>query len=833
MPSPRWPHPFAGRGAASLVVLLAAAVLLALPCQAPAEDLEWPREFDSSSGSFVIYQPQPEDLEGDILTGRAAFSLKKGEGQNPTYGVLWYTQRIAIDRDSSTVSARSLDITKVRLPGITAAEAARYEKLVEDQAADWDLSGSVEELQAGLAAAEKERASVEGIDNTPPAIRFHERRAILVVYDGDPAFEPIEGSKLQRAGNTPYAVVHDPRSRTYFLNGANLWYRAPDPLGPWASISGPPSAIRAVVPPDTSSSAQLGGPPPEVLTATEPTELIATDGEPRFASLVQDELLYFTNTESDVVLEFDTQDLYVLISGRWFRAPSTEGPWTYVRGDLLPASFKRIPLDSPKGHLLASVAGTDQAADAIADAGIPQTSAIRRHDQTFLASYDGAPEFEEIEGTDLEYAVNTDADVILADGRYYACDQGVWYIADDPEGPWSVSDTRPLGVEDIPPSCPVYDVRWVYVYDSTPEVVYVGYVPGYLGWYPYYGTVVYGTGHRYDAWRGRRHYYPRRFTWGFHARYNPWLSRWSFGFSYGTGFLRVGTRWRSEASTARSRTRSKWFGPGGYRRPLVAQDMTLLRERRSTRVRTRVSDGLPANVYSRPGNVERVDRNAVQIRSHQVPIARPIVRPAPLPNNVFGGKDGRVYRREGDGTWRVRTGTEWKPTNLPVLPPATAVPEVRERVSTPTSTPARTDVRRRRNEPAVQRPAPQRDRSPDGATSDRVTAPRERTTPVRERPTPPQDRPTSPRERPTPPRERARPPQERPTPGDLEREYRARERSDRGNNQDVPPPAQRQKPAPEEPRVQKEEPRKQKDQEPAQEKPAPRSRGDVRRDRNR
>ena len=160
------------------------------------------------------------------------------------------------------------------------------------------------------------------------------------------------------------------------------------------------------MPPDTSSSAQLGGPPPEVLTATEPTELIATDGEPRFKALVQDELLYFTNTESDVVLEFDTQDLYVLISDA-VPAPSTEGPWTYVRGDLLPASFKRIPLDSPKGHLLASVAGTDQAADAIADAGIPQTSAIRRDDQTFLASYDGDPEFEEIEGTDLEYAVNT------------------------------------------------------------------------------------------------------------------------------------------------------------------------------------------------------------------------------------------------------------------------------------------------------------------------------------------------------------------------------------------------------------------------------------------
>src|SRR5262249_3133712 len=155
------------------------------------------------------------------------------------------------------------------------------------------------------------------------------------------------------------------------------------------------------------------------------------------------ELLYLSNTESDVVREISTQSLYVLIAGRWYRAKSAAGPWTFVRGDHLPKSFSRIPPASPKANLLASVAGTDQADDAIADAEIPQTSAIRRDDTGFQVQYDGDPEFETIPGTHLRYSVNTDAEVILAEGHYYACDQGVWYVANDPDGPWRVSEVRP------------------------------------------------------------------------------------------------------------------------------------------------------------------------------------------------------------------------------------------------------------------------------------------------------------------------------------------------------------------------------------------------------
>jgi hypothetical protein len=123
MPSLRMIRSFIPPGVSSLLPALAAAAALAVATPAGAEDPGWPRQLDSSSGSIVIYQPQPEDLVGDVLTGRAAFSLQKSADANPTFGVLWFTERIEIDRDSSTVTARSLDVTKVRLPGITAADA--------------------------------------------------------------------------------------------------------------------------------------------------------------------------------------------------------------------------------------------------------------------------------------------------------------------------------------------------------------------------------------------------------------------------------------------------------------------------------------------------------------------------------------------------------------------------------------------------------------------------------------------------------------------------------------------------------------------------------------
>ena len=95
--------------------------------------------------------------------------------------------------------------------------------------------------------------------------------------------------------------------------------------------------------------------------------------------------------------------------------------------------------------------------------------------------YDGTPRFEKIEGTDMRYATNTADSVIRVEDGYYCCRQAVWYVSDSPTGPWQVCDSVPGEIYTIPPDSPLYYVTHVHVYGATPEVVYEGYQPGYLG----------------------------------------------------------------------------------------------------------------------------------------------------------------------------------------------------------------------------------------------------------------------------------------------------------------------------------------------------------------
>ena len=69
----------------------------------------------------------------------------------------------------------------------------------------------------------------------------------------------------------------------------------------------------------------------------------------------------------------------------------------------------------------------EEADQAVIDAQIPQTAAIRRDEAKLDVTYDGEPKFEKIKGTDVSYAINTGAQVLLIDGRYYAVDSGVWF----------------------------------------------------------------------------------------------------------------------------------------------------------------------------------------------------------------------------------------------------------------------------------------------------------------------------------------------------------------------------------------------------------------------
>jgi len=532
---------------------------------AAAFGADWPREISSPEGLITIYQPQITAFDGNSMSARTAISILAAGDSAPMFGAVWMDCRVLTDRPTRTVRIIDLKVKQIRFPNRSADQTAEISASMEQGIPRWDLPFSLDELTESLETAQKERENAREIDLAPPKIIVMDRPAVLVQIDGDPAFTDVEGTGLRRVVNTPFFIVQDVSSGSLYLKGGDAWYTAAGINGPWRVTNDPPEEAVSLATQSSSDdpSAQAATPAPgtskipEIVISTVPAELIASDGPLQLSPIDGTGLLYASNTQSKLFLAIDSRAYYILISGRWYTSPRLEGPWEYVASDKLPADFAKIPPGSDRDAVLASVAGTLPAKEAVLDAQIPQTAEVDRMETTAQVDYDGDPQFEPIESTEMQYAVNTATPVILVRGRYYACDRGIWFESFRPRGPWAVSVAIPPVIYTIPPRCPVYYVRYVRVYGYTPGVVYVGYTAGYTGCYVYNHTVVYGTGFRYRPWY-RHYYYPRPWTWGFGVHYEPWTG-WSMGYS--TGW------WRPRGWFAYNwkPVHPGWWGPVGYR----------------------------------------------------------------------------------------------------------------------------------------------------------------------------------------------------------------------------------------------------------------------------
>jgi hypothetical protein len=613
----------------------------------------WPRELETEKGTVVLYQPQPESFGGDKLTARAAISVTPKQKNEPVFGAIWITSRVETDRNARTVTILDVKVDNVRFPDATEKQTQTLSSFLEKEIPQWELVISLDQLLATLDIVEKEKAADQNFNNKAPNIIYRDEPAVLVLIDGAPQLRDIENSPMKYIVNTPFPIVFKPNSNTYYLSGGDVWYKAGDPLGPWKHIKSPPKEVAAMVPKEedervAESDSEKSSAIPLIIVSTEPAELIVTEGKPKYALIAGTDLLYMSNTESDILKEITSQSNYVLLSGRWYKSVSMRGPWEFVPSDELPQSFATIPYDSPNGHLLAFVAGTEQAKEAVLDNQMPQTSTVNRKDASLEVTYDGTPKFEKIEGTDMEYAVNTAFSVLKINNRFYCCNDAVWYDSVSPKGPWAVSTKIPDDVQEIPPSNPNYNIKYVYIYDSTPDVVYIGYTPAYMGSYIYGPVVVYGTGYYYPPYWGPTYYYPRHATWGFHVRYNPYYG-WSYGMSYSSGPFRLTVGFHGH----HHHHHHGWYGPGRYHSyPHRSYHKTNVNVNRNITVNKNVNiNNRRTNIYNTPANRTRnVQRSRSSRISPKVSNNRK--------NNVYSDKKGNVHRKTNQG-WQSRQGGKW------------------------------------------------------------------------------------------------------------------------------------------------------------------------------
>ena len=670
-------------------ILITVLLLISFPLL--AQDVTpWPRDLDIASGTLTTYQPQVDDLQGDVLHFRAAVAYKDADGSEPVFGAAWFESRVEIDRDLRMVHMLDLKVTDMRFPEGAEHVQGELDTFIRHGMSEWDVDFSLDALLTSLEASEEEIAAASNLKMDPPAIIYRDHPSLLVNIDGDPVMRDIENSNYQAVINTPYPLIFDGKAYYYLNAGVDVWYRARKLDGPYELDSNPPQDIAGLV--DQSEAGEVGDETitasnaPEIVITMEPAELLVTEGKPDFQPLV-DDLLVLKNSQSDVFMHVSGQDFYIVLSGRWFRAKSLEGPWEFHASDELPDAFNNIPEDSKQADSRVYVAGTDEAREAVMDAQIPQTASVQKGPVDLDVTYDGDPQFQGIEGTSLQRAINTGSTVLKSGNNYYLVEDAVWYISSSAKGPWRVAEERPDGVESIPPEDPAYNVKYVYIYESTPEVVYVGYTPGYTGSYVYNTTVVYGTGWYYRPWVSPYYYYPRHATWGFHITYNPWTG-WGFGLSWGWGPFRVGFHtggyWHRHHRWHHHHGHGRW-GPGGYRPVhynninintgdininrgnvgnLDVRNNNLYRDKAQKANVAQTRDFRPASQENRArpgGNTRPENRPATADRSRPS-TGQAATRPSNAKNDVFTDRSGNVYRRSDDG-WQKNDGKGW--SNVP------------------------------------------------------------------------------------------------------------------------------------------------------------------------
>jgi hypothetical protein len=524
--------------------------------------------------------------------------------------------------------------------------------------------------------------NVEGLKADPPKIFLSRTPAILLSFDGDPIWSPIKENELKFAVNTNWDVFQHQPTGIYYLRNDTSWLMSTDLKGPWTQANKLPDSFTKL-PSDDNWKDVIANLPgrrvakvPTVYFSTEPAELILIDGQPKFVPVPGTSLLWASNTESDLFAAGTDGPLFYLVAGRWFRAPNWNGNWVFATPHL-PEEFRKISLEHPRSRVLASVPGTQQAAEAVLLAQVPQIGRVNRKEiKAPEVIYQGEPQYEVIQGTNLQRAVNTDKEIIKFGDTYYLCYQGIWFMANNPNGAWTLATNVPAEIYQIPPNSPAYDVTYVTIEkddDDDDDWVTYAAVAGYSGMMIGWGCAVWGTGWYYPPYYWYGGYYPYFRTYGYGAWYNPYTGIYgTAGRIYGP-YGGVGFGARYNPSTGTYARGAFAYGPNGVRG--AAQ---VYNPRTGNYAQTRQGSGVYGSWGSiqvkrgddwastkrftnSAGNTTRVTRGengALINRRGQGFIGK-------QGDNVYAGRDGNAYRRDQNGNWSKWDNGNWNSVQKP------------------------------------------------------------------------------------------------------------------------------------------------------------------------
>jgi hypothetical protein len=644
----------------------------------------WPRVFDRNGVHVIVYQPQLRAWQKfRTLVADTAISITD-PGQKPVLGVVSWKAETITDVSARTVYVSNIEVLDARFPSLDAAHAAALQARLHQVYPTLTMTVSLPHMIASLEHLNEPVRSVAA-NTEPPKILVSNVPAIVLLVDGKPILAPISGLTLQYVVNTNWDLFYD--GSAYYLLDGKTWLTAKDLTGAWTATAKLPAEISKLPPKQNwddvlkAVPAAPGKTAPKVLFTDKPAELLVFSGKPAYLKIPGTGLSYATNTDNKVFLSSSDNQVYVLLSGRWFRAASVDGPWTYA-GNNLPPDFALIPKGHAYSDVLVSVPGTREASDAVLLSQVPTTAVVNKAaaEAAVKVAYAGPPQFEPIPTTTMTYAVNTTDKVIRVGDLYYLCFQGIWFVSTTANGPWKTADSVPAAIYTIPPSSPVYNVTYVVVSNPTPTTIQTSYSSGYLGVFVMGTVVVYGTGYYYPPYiyyGPHPIYYPYPYTYGVAAVYNPYTG------AYGVGRAVYGPY--GSAGTA------AWYNPstGTYGRAVTTQNAYgghTYAQAYNPWTGTYAATSQGHNQYSQWGSsvvtngdnwaqAQHAANSQGAAGSFQTSKGSAgagvtgangnsaFVAKDANNNNVYAGADGNVYKKDSSGNWSKYDNGSWTPVD--------------------------------------------------------------------------------------------------------------------------------------------------------------------------
>src|SRR5262249_19850249 len=149
----------------------------------------WPRQFKLSNATALVYQPQVDSWENNMLNFRAVVSITPNGAKQEILGVIWSTARTQVNRVSRIVVLEDIKLTNTTFPPLPDTGGV-YRRALRRQSVPSKKTIPRAGRQASWVETENVHPPAVVVNNAPPQIIIAYAPSILVSISGNSIVRP-------------------------------------------------------------------------------------------------------------------------------------------------------------------------------------------------------------------------------------------------------------------------------------------------------------------------------------------------------------------------------------------------------------------------------------------------------------------------------------------------------------------------------------------------------------------------------------------------------------------------------------------------------------------